>query len=300
MSVTDSSENRPPALGRFLIGVAGAVVPSGERSQWRARWESGFRDWWTLVERGELIFFGPAQIVQYCRDAFVEAFWHRFSKDGLRDLVRGPGFVLAGLGTLAGLTGLLSHGFAGTRALVELARELSARVSGVPADSLVGHGFSLCFGLGIGLGAASLQRLPLLWHGWRYSVFFIAKTASLVALVALVWTEAGAALWARTPVAGHPAATLYFALWVSSMAAFGLVTLWSCADQRRRCPKCLRRLSLPVTVGSWASVLEPATTELLCEAGHGSLSMTDTDSAEPDRWVVLGPSWKELFQTAGR
>ena len=139
----------------------------------------------------------------------------------------------------------------------------------------------------------------LLWHGWRYSFFFIAKTASLVALVALVWVEAGAALWARRPLAGDPAATLYFALWVSSMAAFGLVTLWSCADQRRRCPRCLRRLGLPVTVGSWGSVLEPATTELLCEAGHGSLSMTETDAAEPDRWIVLDPSWKDLFQTAG-
>jgi len=53
-------------------------------------------------------------------------------------------------------------------------------------------------------------------------------------------------------------------------------------------------------MGSWGSVLEPATTELLCEAGHGSLSMTETDAAEPDRWTVLGPSWKDLFQTAGR
>jgi len=158
----------------------------------------------------------------------------------------------------------------------------------------------LCFGLAIGFGSASLQRLPLLWRDWRYSLFFCVKTVSLYALVALLWVEASAAIWARMPGAGQPPAAVYLALWMSSMATFGLVTLWNCADQRKRCPRCLRRLGLPVTLGSWASVLEPATTELLCEAGHGSLAMTETDGAQPDHWIALDPSWQDLFQAPAR
>jgi len=102
MSNHGESPSLPPALGRFLIGAAGLVVPSAQRPEWRSRWEASFRDWWTLVERGELIFSGPSQIGLYCRDALVEALWLRVSRGGLRDLVRGPGFELASIGALAG------------------------------------------------------------------------------------------------------------------------------------------------------------------------------------------------------
>jgi hypothetical protein len=56
-------------------------------------------------------------------------------------------------------------------------------------------------------------------------------------------------------------------------------------------------LAMPVSMGSWASVLEPATTESLCEKGHGSLSMQEVESGAPDRWIAMDASWRELFQT---
>jgi hypothetical protein len=71
---------------------------------------------------------------------------------------------------------------------------------------------------------------------------------------------------------------------------------WSFADQRGRCPVCLQLLTLPVSIGSWSSVLDPATTELVCDSGHGSLSFPDVVDGQPDRWTNLDPSWSELFR----
>jgi hypothetical protein len=55
---------------------------------------------------------------------------------------------------------------------------------------------------------------------------------------------------------------------------------------------------MPVTIGSWSSpLLDPVSTELLCEQGHGSLCVPETQSSasEPDRWTALDDSWRELF-----
>ena len=69
--------------------------------------------------------------------------------------------------------------------------------------------------------------------------------------------------------------------------AFGWAVMWSLDDQRHRCPVCLQRLSMPVRIGSWASVFEPATTEWICETGHGWLCVCDVLVDEPDRWMEV-------------
>jgi hypothetical protein len=51
---------------------------------------------------------------------------------------------------------------------------------------------------------------------------------------------------------------------------------------------------MPVTMGSWASVFEPVTTEMLCHEGHGSLSVVEGDIGGGDRWVALDTSWRGL------
>jgi hypothetical protein len=79
------------------------------------------------------------------------------------------------------------------------------------------------------------------------------------------------------------------------LAACCFAVWWSFADQRQRCPECLERLALPVTIGSWSSVLEPVTTEFLCESGHGSLCVPETEQSERGRWTALDASWRELF-----
>ena len=76
---------------------------------------------------------------------------------------------------------------------------------------------------------------------------------------------------------------------IAYIAAFGWAVLWSLADQQRRCPVCLRRLVLPVRIGSWASVFEPVTTEWICEAGHGSLCAREVETGQPDHWIAEDP-----------
>ncbi len=293
----ESWRQREPKLGHCLIWLAGRIVPLPQRTRWRTRWDSGMRDWWALIERGEVIFRGPAQVAAYCGPALADAFWSRFSRERLRSFARSPLCVLAGLAAVVAATGVLSRGFGSTRAVFEIARTVSLARPDPREDILVAHLFSLTFALAIGMGAAALNRLPLLGHGWRYWLFFLWKTASVFVVTAVLWIEAGAGFRARMPLPDNLGVTANVVFWALSMAAFGIVVRWSVADQRRRCPLCLRHLSWPVAIGSWGSMLEPATTELLCEQGHGSLSMAEADTADADRWISLGPSWQDLFET---
>jgi hypothetical protein len=294
------SQGREPKLGRSLIWLAGRIVPPRQRSRWRNRWERGMRDWWALIERGEVIFRGPAQVVAYCRPALADAFWRRFSRERLRAFAGSPLCVLAGLAAVLAGAAAFSHGFRGTRAVWQLARTLSFAGPDPREDMLVGHIFSLTFALAIGMAVVTLHRLPLLRQGWRYWSFFLWKTVSAFVVTAVLWVEAGARLRARVPPFDNLGVTASVVFWAFSMVAFGMVVRWSVSDQRRRCPLCLRRLSWPVTMGSWGSTLEPATTELLCGQGHGSLSMAEADTADADRWILLGPSWQSLFETGSR
>ena len=52
---------------------------------------------------------------------------------------------------------------------------------------------------------------------------------------------------------------------------------------------------MPVTMGSWGSVLDPAMTESLCDSGHGALCQPESAEGLPDKWTKLDPSWRELF-----
>ncbi|MBX5494583.1 MAG: ABC transporter permease [Bryobacteraceae bacterium] len=122
-----------------------------------------------------------------------------------------------------------------------------------------------------------------------YWLFFLAKTALLLGTLTLIWVE-------RTY--GPRGALFGFTLgWVFLLFCLAAALL-SILDQRRRCPVCLHRLSLPVSLGTWASaLLDPASTELLCERGHGTLTVpeTQTSATGPERWTAMDESWRELF-----
>lgn len=86
------------------------------------------------------------------------------------------------------------------------------------------------------------------------------------------------------------AASILFPGWV-----FGF--RWVLADQRQRCPVCLRLLSNPIQIGSpTQSVLDWYGTELICARGHGLLYVpgAPTSWCSTQRWQYLDPTWSDL------
>lgn len=133
--------------------------------------------------------------------------------------------------------------------------------------------------------------------GGRYWWLLSLKTILAIAIPLLVWIELGAVLRNFQPALGT---VVGLAARIAVALAF-LVTCvralwWSFADQRRRCPVCLGRLAMPVSVGSPASVFDPMLTELICPNGHGALALPDDETDRPDHWTGLDSSWAELFK----
>jgi hypothetical protein len=134
-------------------------------------------------------------------------------------------------------------------------------------------------------------------HSWRSAVYLVLKIAAVLAILLASWLQLLSPFTLNRFGAYGP--LLWWASgWVYSMLAVFLVA-WAVLDQRRRCPVCLRRLTMPVTIGSWSSsILDPVSTELICERGHGSLYVpgTQTTYSEPERWQALDESWRDLFE----
>ncbi len=94
---------------------------------------------------------------------------------------------------------------------------------------------------------------------------------------------------------GSSLSPLYF-----DLALFGslFAVRWINADQRKRCPVCLRLLANPVRIGESSRILlEWHGTELMCLRGHGLLYVPEWPAiwSGQQRWLDLGPSWGGLF-----
>jgi hypothetical protein len=141
----------------------------------------------------------------------------------------------------------------------------------------------------------------------RYTLLMLVL-ASLAVAARLALTHT------RFPISRRPAALTYLVAKAALTAA--IVTLacpppafvfgffaafsWTLADQRGRCPVCLRRLVRPVTIGSASyTLLDWYGTELLCARGHGLLYEPEipTSANSARRWQSLDPSWAGLFRT---
>jgi hypothetical protein len=271
--------------------MASVAVPASSRPDWLGKWEAGLWSWWVLFERGEVTSRAYPQLVRHCSTAFVDAFWLRFSRQRFHHWLRSPSFVLACMAVSLVALAVLTRGLAFTRHILAVARE------DVTRQTVVVHAVPVVFALAIGLMIGVIGRPRVHNCGWRYWAFLMLKTLLLGTAVPLIWIEGGA--WMRAHMHSEALRVLVGAIgWtLLFLAAFGQSVFWSLADQRRRCPVCLRRLAMPVAMGSWASMFEPATTEMLCDEGHGSLCLSETDSGADDRWTALDASWRELFET---
>jgi hypothetical protein len=213
---------------------------------------------------------------------------------GVPVLVKTVGRLKSGVETEKVRTDLFQAAKAGNQFLPR--RPEVVDFTAVTGPQLPGYLFGIAFAIGVGAVITALQQPFRLRRGWRYGRLLTAKTLLLVAIPALGWVEASSAIRKLGPA---DAPEIWLAATLSTVVflpACAFAFWWSFADQRRRCPQCLQLLAMPVTIGSWSSVLDPVTTEFLCESGHGSLYLPETEQGEPDRWTALDPSWRELFE----
>jgi hypothetical protein len=139
-------------------------------------------------------------------------------------------------------------------------------VAFMPSDSAGGHPRSIGPRRGLFLAAKALLILPIVMFG----------SLDLASL-------------------GGVLSPLYF-----DLALFGsfFAVRWVDADQRKRCPVCLRLLANPVRIGESSRILlEWHGTELMCLRGHGLLYVPEWPAiwSGQQRWLDLGPSWGGLF-----
>ena len=294
----------PPTLCRWLLRIAGRLAPPPLRLEFRKRWNSRLSNLCILVDRGEVAGRDGAELALLCRDALSNAFWLRFSRAGLRRWTLGPQFVMALAVAGALLLALLSRGFQATRSIVDAAIEWNIEPLWTIApqyprydprgDLVVGHAVPIVLALAIGAALVAIGRLSLGRYGWRYWLFLIVKIASVIVLVPLLWIEGSRWLWTQITPAVLRAWVAGIGSTLAFLGGFGLAVIWVFDDQRRRCPVCLRRLAHPVTMGSWASMFDPVTTEFLCDEGHGALCLAESEIGDGDRWVSLDASWRQL------
>jgi hypothetical protein len=168
--------------------------------------------------------------------------------------------------------------------------------------------FSFTVGAALAAGISSIQCLRSWrsrghWSGelGRYWLFLAAKSVLLLGGLTILAVE----LAARNALALHSPYKFALSLLIDWASILGtlLVLRWAILDQSRRCPVCLRRLGMAVTLGSWSSsLIEPASTELLCDQGHGALHVSDSYSTlgEIRRWIAMEDSWRELIAAEKR
>jgi hypothetical protein len=297
-SVGDLREpSSPSRVWQWLLRAAALLAPPDGREEWNARWSGRLSNLWVLIERGELAGRASTETARLLQAAIAAAFWMRFNRAGLRRWLRGPGSIVTGGCVALALLALLSRGFATLRELVYTTIEWKIdprQISYDPrADFVVAHFVPITMALLVGAVLVLLCGRLLGHSGWKYWMFLAGKLLMISVLVPMVWIEGGGALRAHI-APGTPRVALATAFTLVFFGAFGCCVIWAFADQRRRCPVCLGRLALPVTFGSWASVFNPATTEMVCDEGHGSLCVAENEISGDDRWIKLDASWKEF------
>lgn len=268
---------QPPRFHRCFLAVVAALVPPWKRTQWLSCNVSVLTSLWVLIQRGEFPRAGKILLASFCRECLRSAVFTRFTP---QQIVVAAGHPLLPIAMLAAL--LLGTGFisGGLPTLVRLWSEF-----GTASDFVFGHVFVLTLAGMLALHAVFTHRGTV--HGWVPAVYLCAKTMVAMITLTCIWMEAASALQG---VLRHSEG-----LWVASRVASTIVFLFACGwlaawcmcDQRQRCPSCLRRVGLPVSLGSWASVLGPASTVLVCPQGHGWLVVPETQFSPGEEWARM-------------
>ncbi len=120
--------------------------------------------------------------------------------------------------------------------------------------------------------------------------------AAKFALVAAIGFSASLDLAYGTAIGYSPLAECAQLLWCFTICLFGF--RWAVADQRKRCPVCLRRVTNPASVGlASRTFLGWNGTEMICVGGHALLHVPSLPTSwfSGQRWLYLDSSWDFLF-----
>jgi hypothetical protein len=285
-----------------LLALASRLVPLPERREWIQRWWQDVSSLAILIDRGEIISTSGSVIRQECLRAFPDAFERRFQKRAIRRFVRAPAAVLYGAATLAIVTAIASGGFRVTRHLLSIARAecLPGASHGDSFGTLLTFAIPIVFAWVVGLVLVAMQRPSLQPLGWRNWSFLAGKVLAVMLLVPAVWIELAPVIRALRPNSELALVITGVVSRIVFIGGFAHTLGWCFLDQKHRCPVCLNQLSMPVTLGSWASIFDPVTMEFLCDAGHGSLNLPESQLAGAGRWIKLDHSWDGLFDLSAR
>ncbi|MBI4889446.1 MAG: hypothetical protein HY821_02400 [Acidobacteria bacterium] len=286
---------RRPVLHQALVAVASLLVPRHDRAAWRARQDRRLFEWWLLAERGEFPRPG-AELAQLLREAFTHAWRQRVPAERFRKWWGSPLAVIELACGAAAILALATGGCAYTRGLIRLADVLLAQRADVRSDVLAAHAFMLAVGWAVGATTLVLRHPPMSFGRLSAWALYLFQCIAATALISVAWIEGGAAWRACFPLSEGTRVLGTLLLSALYPAALGSTLIWITKDQVRRCPVCLHRLEMPVSIGSWSSVFNPPATELLCAEGHGSLVLPDAEDIAGRQWIALDDSWRQLFR----
>jgi hypothetical protein len=256
-----------------ILRNAALLVPAPERGEWLAEWKAEL--WY--VERDATTF---------CLGSFRDALWLRSNSLSARRMfsLDSPlrcAFLLA---TLTLLSYLFAFGLPSRKLLIFLC-----------SPPAMEHFAFACFWLYLESLLVLLTLNPLTlgeYPASRYAPSLIIRLRRWIFLSVKIVLLAPIPLFVCVALVSifPPAPWIILFGWI-----FGF--RWALADQRQRCPVCLRLLTNPTRIGDPAqTVLGSYGTELICTRGHGSLYVPNVPSSwcSSQRWQYLAPSSASL------
>jgi hypothetical protein len=247
-----------------ILHVASLLAPRDRRTEWLEEW------------RSELWYVPHREAFRFCLGAFADAFWVRRNnsapgKPG-RFRLDSPFHCLAFLATLAALSIWISTRLAKLLPLPEAPGDVFAQMALICLPLA-----AITFAIGDGPG----KRNPALGSGKLRGWIFLA----LKILLLLPILQCMMMMIVLAPF-------LEFGFFL----AYALAFRWAFADQRRRCPVCLRLLTQPVLIGnSSQTLLDWYGAESMCSRGHGLLHVPEISASYSyEQWLTLDDAWSDL------
>lgn len=145
----------------------------------------------------------------------------------------------------------------------------------------------------VSLGESQVSSHRPSWKQRTWRALFLAAKFTLVAALGL-YGALDAAYFSFAGFSPFGELLQLFACFLICLAGFR----WAIADQRQRCPMCLRRVTNPATVGlASRTFLGWNGTELICMGGHALLHVPSLPTSwfGGQRWLYLDSSWEFLF-----